>query len=75
MGELSSNNFCKMCRRDSFNLRLTDNGDDECNWSVDTTNLDECGYTVTLWAYDRTIVNSNGAIVHWSHKAVGFSVT
>ena len=36
--------------------------------------LDPCGYTLTLWAYDRTIVDSNGAIVHWERKAVGFSI-
>jgi hypothetical protein len=43
-------------------------------WSLDTSKLDKCGYTLTLWAYDRTIVNSNGAIVHSDKKAVGFSV-
>jgi len=53
---------------------LVDQGDTNVQWSLDTTNLDKCGYTLTLWAYDRTIVNSNGAIVHWDKKAVGFSV-
>lgn len=53
---------------------LVDNGDGNALWSLDTTKLDKCGYTLTLWAYDRTIVNSNGAIVHWDKKAVGFSV-
>jgi hypothetical protein len=43
-------------------------------WSLDTTKLDKCGYTVTLRAYDRAIVDSNGAVVHSASKAVGFSV-
>lgn len=53
---------------------LIDQGDGNALWKLDTTNLDKCGYTLNLWAYDRTIVNSNGAIVHWDKKAVGFSV-
>lgn len=53
---------------------LTDNGDGNKEWSLDTSLLDPCGYTATLWAYDRAIINSNGAIVHWGKKAVGFSV-
>lgn len=53
---------------------LADQGDANGPWSLDTTNMDKCGYTLILWAYDRTIVNSNGAIVHWNKKAVGFSV-
>lgn len=53
---------------------LAEQGDANALWSLDTSNLDKCGYTLTLWAYDRTIVNSNGAIVHWNKKAVGFSV-
>jgi hypothetical protein len=43
-------------------------------WSLDTSKLDKCGYTATLRAYDRAIVNSNGAVVHSASKAVGFSV-
>ncbi|SEE39743.1 hypothetical protein SAMN05444161_5636 [Rhizobiales bacterium GAS191] len=43
-------------------------------WSLNTTKLDRCGYTVTLRAYDRAIVNSNGAVVHSASKAVGFAV-
>ncbi len=53
---------------------LVDEGDGNASWSLNTTNMDKCGYTLTLYAYDRTIVNSNGAIVHWNKKAVGFSV-
>jgi hypothetical protein len=51
-----------------------DPGDANVPWSLDTQKLDKCGYTLTLWAYDRTIVDSNGALVHWDRKAVGFSV-
>jgi hypothetical protein len=36
--------------------------------------LDPCGYTLTLRAYDRAIINSNGAVVHQASKAVGFCV-
>ncbi len=54
---------------------LADTGDGNAPWSLDTTPLDKCGYTLTLRASDRTIVNSNGAIVHSGSKAVGFSVT
>jgi hypothetical protein len=43
-------------------------------WTLDTTHLDTCGYTVTLRAYDRAIVNSNGATAHSASKAVGFAV-
>jgi hypothetical protein len=43
-------------------------------WSLDTSKLDKCGYTVTLRAYDRAIVNSNGAVVHEAAKSVGLSV-
>ena len=43
-------------------------------WSLDTTHLDKCGYTVTLRAYDRAIVDSNGAVTHSASKAVGFAV-
>jgi hypothetical protein len=44
-------------------------------WSLDTSKLDKCGYTVTLSVADRAIVNSNGAVVHSKSKAVGFAVT
>ena len=56
---------------------LTDQGDDNLEWKLtaaETQKLDKCGYTLTLWAQDRAIVNSNGAIVHRSRKAVGFSI-
>jgi hypothetical protein len=53
---------------------LVDQGYEKEAWKLNTSNLDKCGYTLILWAYDRTIINSNGAIVHWEKKAVGFSV-
>jgi hypothetical protein len=53
---------------------LVDEGDENAEWNLDTSMLEKCGYTLTLWAHDRTIVNSNGAIVHWDKKAIGFSV-
>ena len=53
---------------------LTDTGDQNLAWTLDTSPLDQCGYTLTLRASDRAIVNSNGAIVHSAAKAVGFSV-
>ena len=56
-------------------ISLADTGDDEVNWTLNTGSLDPCGYTLTLRAYDRTIVDSNGALVHSNGKAVGFSVT
>ena len=59
---------------------LLDQGDANAVWEIDTDQggtkkLDQCGYTLTLRAYDRAIVNSNGAVVHHNNKAVGFSIT
>lgn len=53
---------------------IADNGDANAQWSLDTSNLDKCGYTLTVWAYDRAIINSNAALTHWNRKSVGFSV-
>lgn len=53
---------------------LVDQGDGNAAWTLDTSKMDKCGYTLTLRAYDRTIVDSNGAIVHSNSKAIGFSV-
>lgn len=53
---------------------LTDNGDGNASWSLETQNLDKCGYTLTIWAHDRAIIDSNVALVHKRSKAVGFSV-
>jgi hypothetical protein len=54
---------------------LADTGDANAAWTLDTTQMDRCGYTLTLRAWDRTIVDSNGAIEHTAAKSVGFSVT
>lgn len=53
---------------------LADHGDANLPWTLDTTPMDKCGYTLTLRGYDRTIIDNNGAIVHKTSKAVGFSV-
>lgn len=53
---------------------IADQGDPDAAWSLKTAQLDKCGYTLTLWAYDRAIVNSNTAVWRWDRKAVGFSV-
>lgn len=53
---------------------LADSGDGNLAWSLDTSPMDKCGYTLTLRGYDRTIINNNGAVVHGAAKAVGFAV-
>lgn len=53
---------------------LADSGDGNAAWTLDTEDLDPCGYTLTLWGRDRAIVDSNGALMHVAKKAVGFSV-
>jgi len=53
---------------------LLDHGDAEKSWSLPTNELDPCGYTLTLWAYDRTIVNSSTSNRRWNKKAIGFSI-
>ncbi|MDD1750515.1 MAG: hypothetical protein LUO89_11650 [Methanothrix sp.] len=53
---------------------LADGGDANAEWHLDTSKLDKCGYTLTIRAYDRVILNSNAALTHENSKAVGFSV-
>jgi hypothetical protein len=53
---------------------LTDTGDANLAWSLDTSPMDKCGYTLTLVGSDRTIVDSNAASSHSGAKAVGFAV-
>ncbi len=55
-------------------IHILDEGDSDATWEIDTSGLDTCGYTLTLWAYDRAILHSNGVIMHQEKKAVGFSV-
>jgi hypothetical protein len=40
-------------------------------WSLNTEEMDPCGYIMRLHGSDRTIVNS-GSIGHYSGKSVGF---
>lgn len=53
---------------------LVDGGDGNLLWSLDTSPLAKCGYTLMLRAYDRTILNSGSSYGHSAAKAVGFSV-
>ena len=62
-----------------FCTSLTDDGPDgpippaTSNWSLNVNDVDDCGFTVTLRGYDRTLVN-NGTHTHGAAKAVGFAV-
>ncbi|MGP8319842.1 MAG: hypothetical protein ACT6FD_03500 [Methanosarcinaceae archaeon] len=40
-------------------------------WSLDTDDMDPCGYIIKVRGHDRTIINS-GKIGHYSGKSVGF---
>lgn len=53
---------------------LSDTGDGNYAWTLDTTGLDKCGYTITLRGYDRTIVNGSLSGRHADAKSVGFAV-
>jgi len=70
-GNDAKNALSIVCR--SYNS-LSDNGDENLEWTLDTSKLDVCGYTLTLRAYDRAILNSNMANCHWATKSVGFSI-
>jgi hypothetical protein len=53
---------------------LGDNGDANATWSLDTMPLDPCGYTVSLSAHSRVILNSSpGHFPYYGPKAVGFA--
>lgn len=52
-----------------------DDGDDNLPWSIDVSGMDNCGYTVSLNAYTRVIMNNSTQYPHYGPKAVGFSVT
>ena len=58
-----------------YYISLTDQGDAQASLSLPIINLDPCGYTLTIWAYDRRIVDSNSSHRHWNKKAIGFSIT
>jgi hypothetical protein len=53
---------------------IADSGDTAATYTIDTSQLDKCGYALILRGFDRTIIDNNGAIVHSNAKAVGFSV-
>lgn len=53
---------------------LADNGDSNAGWTLDTTPLDPCGYTVSLLARTRVILNSSTYFPLYGPKAVGFAV-
>jgi hypothetical protein len=53
---------------------IGDNGDTNAPWTLDTTPLDPCGYTVSLHARSRVILNSSpGYFPYYGPKAVGFA--
>jgi hypothetical protein len=53
---------------------LTDQGDANAPWTLNTALLDPCGYTVSLLARTRVILNSNpGYFPLYGPKAVGFA--
>jgi len=50
-----------------------DTGDANGTWSLDTSALDPCGYTVSIGAHTRVILNSSTNFPHYLPKAVGFA--
>ena len=53
---------------------IGDNGDVNTPWTLDTTPLDPCGYTVSLYANTRVILSSTpGYFPQYGPKAVGFA--
>jgi hypothetical protein len=53
---------------------LGDIGDSNAPWSLNTSQLDPCGYTVSLLANTRVILNSSTYLPQYGPKAVGFAV-
>jgi hypothetical protein len=52
---------------------LGDTGDANGTWSLDTSPLDPCGYTVSIGAHTRVILNSWTGFPYYAPKAVGFA--
>ena len=48
-------------------------GEPNGTWSLDTSALDPCGYTVSLGAHTRVILDSSANFPHYVPKAVGFA--
>ncbi len=55
------------------NASITETGPDAEAFTIDTSKLNKCGYTLRLRGYERTILNSNHNFPY-SDKYVGFSV-
>ena len=53
---------------------LGDTGDGNAPWSLNTAPLDPCGYTVSLLANTRVILDSSTLFPQYGPKAVGFAV-
>lgn len=53
---------------------LGDTGDLNSPWTLNTAPLDPCGYTVSLLATTRVILNSSTVFPQYGPKAVGFAV-
>lgn len=53
---------------------LGDTGDSNTVWTLNTAPLDPCGYTVSLLASTRVILNSSTQFPLYGPKAVGFAV-
>lgn len=59
---------------DRYYSTLGDIGDANTPWSLDTAPLDNCGYTISIEAYTRVILNNDGDFPGpYGPKAVGFS--
>ena len=53
---------------------IGDNGNTNAPWTLDTTPLDPCGYTISLHVRSRVILNSSpGYFPYYGPKAVGFA--
>jgi hypothetical protein len=52
---------------------LSDTGDANGTWSLNTSPLDPCGYTVSIGAHTRVILNSSTLFPYYAAKAVGFA--
>lgn len=53
---------------------LGDTGDANAPWTLETTPLDPCGYTISALGHTRVILNSNpGWFPQYGPKAVGFA--
>lgn len=52
-----------------------DDGDGNAAWSLNVSGLDNCGYTVSIYAHSRVIRDSSTLFPWYGIKAVGFSVT